>query len=83
MEEACAICNALRMSNKQKVTTHFTHILCIVCKVPLVHSPHSPLFPFPILPVQEVAAPTRSVLSAIKSALVHLVVMGYAGLRLL
>ena len=70
-----------RLENEQrtKSDTHISRRLCVVS----ARSRIPPLFPFPIPPVPDETAPTRSVSSAIKSALVRLMVMGYAGLRLL
>ena len=41
-----------------------------------VRSSHSPPFPLTIPPIPDAPAPTRSVLSSIKSALVHATMMG-------
>ena len=47
-----------------------------ICMIPSVRSSHSSPFPLTIPPIPDAPAPTRSLLSSIKSALVHATMIG-------
>ena len=68
--------NEIGMNEEEYRDAHFKQIVRSICMIPSVRSSHSPPFPFTMPPIPDAPAPTRSVLSSIKSAFVHATIMG-------
>ena len=64
------------LQNEENIHIHFKQMVRSICMIVSVRSSHSPPFPLTIPPIPEAPAPITSLPSSMRSALVHVTIIG-------